>query len=214
MQFRSTTYSTWINAILIINVNDLPTAAHFQRRNTVVQGCSSVGRSCWNARHWIGKTANTKVKWCNVSFRRNFTTNIRNATARTCYRNRRRNSTGSCPTTDKRVGRSRRIFTTLNDTYRFCIYTVRFTSNCSFKMKTNRVPATKATRLASYTTDDPLTFDTDVVLYFLFDAANYEISISKEDVCGGREMGENAKHSGRGYKIFELSSFLLIVISE
>lgn len=142
-----------------------------------------------------------------MSFRRNFATNIRNATARTCYRNRRRNSTGSCPT-DKRVGRSRRIFTTLNDTYRFCVYTLRFTTNCSLKMKTNRVPATKAT------TDDPPTFDTDLVLYFLFHAANYEISISMEDVCGGRGIGENAKHSGREYKIFELSSFLLIVISE
>lgn len=75
-------------------------------------------------------------------------------------------------------------------------------------MKTNCVPATKATRLASYTTDDPLTLDTDVVLYFLLDAADYEISISMEDVCGGREIGENAKHSGREYKIFELSSFL------
>lgn len=75
-------------------------------------------------------------------------------------------------------------------------------------MKTNCVPATKATRLASYATDDPLTLDTDVVLYFLLDAADYEISISMEDVCGGREIGENAKHSGREYKIFELSSFL------
>lgn len=75
-------------------------------------------------------------------------------------------------------------------------------------MKTNRVPATKATQLASYATDDPLTLDTDVVLFFLLDAADYEISISMEDVCGGREIGENAKHSGREYKIFELSSFL------
>ena len=78
-------------------------------------------------------------------------------------------------------------------------------------MKTNRVPGTKATRLASYDGRS-----TDLrhgrSLHFLFDGANYEIS--KRDICGGREIGETGKHRGGEYKIFELSSFLLKGFSE
>ena len=62
------------------------------------------------------------------------------------------------------------------------------------------------------TTAAPLTFDTDVLLHFLFDGANYEISM--RDICGGREIGETGKHRGGEYKIFELSSFLLKDFSE
>ena len=62
------------------------------------------------------------------------------------------------------------------------------------------------------TTAAPLTFDTDVLLHFLFYGANYEIS--KRDICGGREIGETGKHRGGEYKIFELSSFLLKGFSE
>lgn len=74
-------------------------------------------------------------------------------------------------------------------------------------MKTNRVPATKATRLASYATDDPLTLDTDVVLFFLLDAADYEISISMEDVCGGREIRRTEKMRSTAEESIKSSSY-------